>query len=90
MYYNAHDGYVYCMTCSDNIPNIEGEVLITGSGDGNVKIWSINVDENNIKSVKHYQTLTGGDPDRGILSLAVSDDGYLFCGVQGGHVQVRE
>lgn len=86
--YNAHDGYVYCMAYSDNIPNIEGEVLITGSGDGNVKIWSIHMDENNIKSVKRYQTLTGGDPDRGILSLAVSDDGYLFCGVQGGHVQI--
>lgn len=79
------------MAYADNIPNIEGEVLITGSGDGNVKIWSIHVDENNIKSVKRYQTLTGGDdPDRGILSLAVSDDGYLFCGVQGGHVQVRD
>lgn len=39
--------------------------------------------------MKHYQTLTGGDPDSGILSLAISDDGYLFCGVQGGHVQVQ-
>lgn len=84
VYSNAHDGYVYCMTLSNNLPNIEGEVLITGSGDGNIKIWSIV--EN--KSVKHYQTLTGGDPDRGILSLSISDDGYLFCGVQGGHVQV--
>ncbi|KAI7877892.1 uncharacterized protein EV154DRAFT_545778 [Mucor mucedo] len=80
---NAHDGYVYCMASSNNIPNVEGEVLITGSGDGNIKIWTI---QN--KTVTHYQTLTGGDPDRGILSLTISDDGYLFCGVQGGHVQI--
>lgn len=39
--------------------------------------------------LQQHQTLTGGDPDRGILSLAVSDEGYLFCGVQGGHVQVN-
>ncbi|KAI8646812.1 WD40-repeat-containing domain protein [Parasitella parasitica] len=81
---NAHDGYIYCMTYSNDIPNLAGEVLITGSGDGHVKIWSIRVD----KTLHHHQTLTGGDPDRGILSLALSDEGYLFCGVQGGHVQI--
>lgn len=26
--------------------------------------------------------------DRGILSVSISDDGYLYCGVQGGHIQV--
>ncbi|GAA5805297.1 hypothetical protein HPULCUR_010812 [Helicostylum pulchrum] len=83
VYANAHNGYVYCMAYANDLPNIEGEVIITGSGDGNIKIWSI---QN--KSVRHYQTLTGGDPDRGILSLAISEDGYLFCGVQGGHVQI--
>lgn len=30
VYSNAHDGYVYCMTCAVNIPNVNGEVLITG------------------------------------------------------------
>jgi di- and tripeptidase len=29
-----------------------------------------------------------GNPDKGILCLALSDDGYLFCGVQGGDVQI--
>ena len=79
---NAHDGYVYCMAYA-NIPNIENDVLITGSGDGNIHIWSIEH-----KMIQLHQTLTGSDPDRSILSLAVSSDGYLFCGVQGGHVQV--
>jgi di- and tripeptidase len=37
VYQNAHDGYIYCMTYANNIPNLEGEVLITGSGDGNIK-----------------------------------------------------
>jgi di- and tripeptidase len=30
VYSNAHDGYVYCMTYADNIPNLDGEALITG------------------------------------------------------------
>lgn len=30
-----------------------------------------------------------GNPDQGILSLALLDDGYLFCGVQGGDIKVR-
>lgn len=29
-----------------------------------------------------------GNPDKGVLSLALSEDGYLFCGVQGGDVQI--
>ncbi|GAN06839.1 hypothetical protein MAM1_0137c06329 [Mucor ambiguus] len=84
VYSNAHDGYVYCMAYTQDIPNLAGQILITGSGDGHVKIWSIQT--NNM--LQHHQTLTGGDPDRGILSLAISDEGYLFCGVQGGHVEI--
>ncbi|EPB87503.1 hypothetical protein HMPREF1544_05697 [Mucor circinelloides 1006PhL] len=84
VYSNAHDGYIYCMTYTRDLPNLAGQVLITGSGDGYVKIWSIQ--DNN--KLQHHQTLTGGDPDRGILSLAISDEGYLFCGVQGGHVEI--
>ncbi|KAK4514768.1 60S ribosomal protein L17B [Mucor velutinosus] len=84
VYSNAHDGYVYSMTYAQDIPNLAGQVLLTGSGDGHVKIWSIQA--NNM--LQHHQTLTGGDPDRGILSLAISDEGYLFCGVQGGHVEI--
>ncbi|KAG1437639.1 hypothetical protein G6F56_013008 [Rhizopus delemar] len=33
VYNNAHDGYVYCLLAAKDIPNIEGEVLISGSGD---------------------------------------------------------
>ncbi|OAD72119.1 hypothetical protein PHYBLDRAFT_96544, partial [Phycomyces blakesleeanus NRRL 1555(-)] len=70
---NAHDGYVYSI-----------KVLIhlnLGSGDGDVKIWII-IDG----TLKYLQTLVGNS-DKGVLSLALSEDGYLFCGVQGGDVQ---
>lgn len=35
---NAHDGYIYCLLHAHDIPNVEGEVLISGSGDGDVKV----------------------------------------------------
>ncbi|KAG0173539.1 hypothetical protein DFQ28_002157 [Apophysomyces sp. BC1034] len=79
---NAHDGYVYCLLHSTEMPNIDGEVLISGSGDGDVKIWAI-ADG----SIQHLYTLKGHS-DKGVLSLTLSDDGYLFCGVQGGDVQI--
>lgn len=31
VYSNAHDGYVYCMTYTQDIPNLAGQVLITGN-----------------------------------------------------------
>ncbi|KAI8086176.1 uncharacterized protein BX664DRAFT_335096 [Halteromyces radiatus] len=82
VYSNAHDGYVYCLLHSTNIPNVDGEVIISGSGDGDVKIWPIQHGE-----LKHLRTLRGNS-DKGVLSLALSDDGYLFCGVQEGDVQI--
>ncbi|ORX61449.1 Zn-dependent exopeptidase [Hesseltinella vesiculosa] len=79
---NAHDGYVYCLLHASTVPNIDGEVIISGSGDGNIKIWLI---ENDGLSLVH---VLQGNPDKGVLSLALSDDGYLFCGVQGGDVKI--
>lgn len=79
---NAHDGYLYCLLHAKDVPNMEGEVLISGSGDGDVKIWAI--ETNGIKLVHTLK----GNPDKGVLCLALSDDGYLFCGVQGGDVQI--
>ncbi|KAI9275117.1 hypothetical protein EDC94DRAFT_8412 [Helicostylum pulchrum] len=79
---NAHDGYLYCLLHAKDIPNMEGEVLISGSGDGDVKIWAIEPN-----GIKHVHTLKG-NPDKGVLCLALSEDGYLFCGVQGGDVQI--
>ncbi|KAI8330555.1 hypothetical protein BD560DRAFT_416277 [Blakeslea trispora] len=82
VYANAHDGYVYCLLHAKDIPNVDGQVLISGSGDGNVKIWLIQQG-----GIVLLHTLEG-NPDKGILCLALSEDGYLFCGVQGGDVQI--
>ncbi|KAI9269351.1 hypothetical protein BY458DRAFT_187021 [Sporodiniella umbellata] len=82
VYSNAHDGYVYCLLHAKDIPNVEGEALISGSGDGDVKIWLIKAE-----TLQHERTLKGNS-DKGVLCLALSDDGYLFCGVQGGDVQI--
>ncbi|KAI7900282.1 uncharacterized protein BX663DRAFT_554178 [Cokeromyces recurvatus] len=79
---NAHDGYVYCLLHANDIPNIKGEVLISGSGDGDVKIWLI--EKNGIRLLHTLK----GNLDKGILCLSLSEDGYLFCGVQGGDVQI--
>ncbi|CEP13700.1 hypothetical protein [Parasitella parasitica] len=86
VYSNAHDGYIYCIAYSKDIPNLAGEaqVMVMLKSVYLGSVWSIRVD----KTLHHHKTLTGGDPDRGILSLALSDEGYLFCGVQGGHVQI--
>lgn len=40
------------------------------------------------KSGIHLLRTLKGNPDKGILSLALSEDGYLFCGVQGGDIQI--
>ncbi|KAI9321641.1 hypothetical protein BX666DRAFT_2017500 [Dichotomocladium elegans] len=78
---NAHEGYVYCLLHATDIPNVDGEVIISGSGGGNVKIWSIT--DTGLQLLNVLQ----GDMDKGVLSMALSEDGYLFCGVQGGDVQ---
>lgn len=31
VYSNAHDGYIYCMTYTRDLPNLAGQVLITGN-----------------------------------------------------------
>ncbi|KAL0088636.1 hypothetical protein F4703DRAFT_1734820, partial [Phycomyces blakesleeanus] len=78
---NAHDGYVYCLIYSNDIPNVNGEVLVSGSGDGDVKIWLIS------NKTLHLLHVFKGDSDMGVLTIVQSENGYLFCGVQGGDIQ---
>ena len=39
----AHYGYVYCMLLAQDLstPNLYGETLISGGGDGSIKLWSL-------------------------------------------------
>ncbi|RUS25339.1 WD40-repeat-containing domain protein [Jimgerdemannia flammicorona] len=83
VYMSAHDGYVYALLLGRDLPNDNGDILISGSGDGDVKLWTITDDA----SIRLLRTLPG-NPDKGILTLALLDDEYLFCGMQGGDIKI--
>ncbi|CAG8668236.1 19282_t:CDS:10 [Gigaspora margarita] len=71
VYWNSHNGYVYALLLGNNK---DGEILISGSGDGDVKIWSIEKNSMNL-----LQILKG--TDAGVLTFALHED-LLFCGTQ--------
>ncbi|KAI9032812.1 WD40-repeat-containing domain protein [Phycomyces nitens] len=89
---NAHDGYVYCLVYSNDVPNIDGEVLISGSGDGDVKIWLI---KNKALQLLHgeilqiwdletYQmirSIKGHSDD--VLSVSVKETGFISASADG-------
>ncbi|CAG8539548.1 14835_t:CDS:2, partial [Dentiscutata heterogama] len=76
VHWNSHNGYVYALLLGKNK---DGEVLVSGSGDGDVKIWSIEKNSTNL-----LQILKG--TDAGVLTLALHED-LLFCGTQGGDIK---
>jgi di- and tripeptidase len=78
----AHFGYVYCMLLvpASQIGQGEGEVLLSGGGDGDVKLWSI---DDATGGISELQTLRGGDS--GVLSMVVKDT-LLYCGLTDGEI----
>lgn len=78
----AHYGYVYCMLVipGAQISQGEGEVLLSGGGDGDAKLWSIDSDTG---AISEMCTLSGGDC--GVLSMAVNDT-MLYCGMTDGEI----
>ncbi|KAK3673915.1 hypothetical protein LTR78_006117 [Recurvomyces mirabilis] len=84
----AHYGYVYCMQLvKDGIPESAGnEILITGGGDGVVKLWKLDADRNG--AIEELYTLDDGrEEGHSILSIAV-DGTFLYSGRSGGEVDV--
>ncbi|RIB28464.1 WD40-repeat-containing domain protein [Gigaspora rosea] len=79
VYWNSHNGYVYALLLGNNK---DGEILISGSGDGDVKIWSIEKNSMNL-----LQILKG--TDAGVLTFALHED-LLFCGTQGGDIKIYD
>lgn len=59
------------------------EVLITGAGDGVVKLWSLDQDKTNA-APSQMAKLQNGDP---VLSIAV-DGSFLYCGLAGGALNI--
>jgi di- and tripeptidase len=84
----AHYGYVNCMLLvKEGVAEAGGqEVLITGGGDGIVKLWTL--DENNEGAIEQlYELDDGREEGHSILTLAI-DGTFLYTGRSGGEVDV--
>ena len=80
----AHYGYVYCLLLTGAL-NGKGtctETLISGGGDGNIKLWSLDSSSHAVEDPVCLE-----NEDDSILSLAV-DGSLLYAGELGGHVFV--
>lgn len=67
----AHNGFVYTMEIHENM-------LLTGGGDGYVKIWDL------FKGVQLIKTL---DNDESVLSLT-RNESFLYCGLTDGQLKI--
>lgn len=79
----AHYGYIYCMKLVDakSIQAKSREVLITGGGDGTVKLWSLDSNDGIVDPV----CLEDGDDS--VLTIAL-DGAFLYAGRLGGYINV--
>uniref|UniRef100_A0A093VIM6 Putative di-and tripeptidase DUG2 n=1 Tax=Talaromyces marneffei PM1 TaxID=1077442 RepID=A0A093VIM6_TALMA len=81
----SHHGYIYCMIIVQGL--IESapseEVLLTGSGDGSVKLWRL-THENNGAPIPWFEVENGDDA---VLSLAI-EGSLLYCGLAGGALNI--
>ncbi|QDS72330.1 hypothetical protein FKW77_007817 [Venturia effusa] len=82
----AHYGYVYCMILARGLrddPN--EEVLISGGGDGAIKLWRIGGEEGAISEL--HKLDDGRDEGDSVLSF-VLDGAFLYAGRINGEVNV--
>ncbi|KAK5123570.1 hypothetical protein LTR85_002608 [Meristemomyces frigidus] len=84
----AHYGYVYCMQLvKEGVPESAGsEVLITGGGDGVVKLWKLNASKGGALE-ELFQLDDGREEGHSVLSIAI-DGTFLYSGRSGGEVDV--
>ncbi|EEH38280.2 WD repeat-containing protein [Paracoccidioides lutzii Pb01] len=81
----AHNGYIYCMLLIRGLEEWANgdEVLLTGSGDGSVKLWELgNGPDGSPLELAEFKN--GSDS---VLSIAV-DGAFLYCGLSGGAVYI--
>lgn len=80
----AHHGYVYCMLLVKGLVETapSEEVLLTGAGDGVVKLWRLGKDPGAVPS--QIAKLQNGDA---VLSVAV-EGSLLYCGLAGGALNI--
>lgn len=82
----AHYGYVYCMAIvkSSSVIETSTETLITGGGDGSIKIWQASKSSKQIV-ISPIGILENGDDS--ILTMALKDT-LLYAGKLGGDVDI--
>ncbi|KAL8765784.1 MAG: hypothetical protein Q9209_007248 [Squamulea sp. 1 TL-2023] len=80
----AHNGYTYCMLLAGGSKgdSLDHEVLISGGGDGTIKIWSL---ERASGAIHEKDTLESGDDS--VLALAI-DETLLYSGRLCGDINV--
>ncbi|KAJ6073113.1 hypothetical protein N7467_011198 [Penicillium canescens] len=80
----AHHGYVYSMLLVKGLVESapSEEVLLTGAGDGVVKLWRLGQEPE--ASPSQIAKLQNGDP---VLSVAV-EGSLLYCGLAGGALNI--
>jgi len=81
----AHYGYVYCMLLARGISrdDADSEVLISGGGDGTIKLWSLHIHAS--RAIQEVCTLENGDDS--VLALAI-DGTFLYSGRLEGDINV--
>ena len=83
----AHYGYVYCMMLAKGVPEAAAqEVLVTGGGDGVVKLWRLDA-ENGGAPEELYTLDDGREEGHSILSISVEGT-FLYSGRSGGELDV--
>ncbi|KAF1981534.1 beta-Ala-His dipeptidase [Aulographum hederae CBS 113979] len=82
----AHYGYVYCMLLVANFLDSGEEMLISGGGDGGVKVWTL--DEENGGAIQELFELDDGrEEGDSVLSLVI-DGTFLYTGRIAGEIDV--
>lgn len=81
----AHYGYVYCMLLATNVYGYESnkQILISGGGDGTIKMWSL--DEDDGGAISESSSLENGDES--VLAMAL-DGTLLYSGRLDGDINV--
>lgn len=83
----AHYGYVYCMLLAKGVPEAPNqEVLVTGGGDGVVKLWKLDA-KNGGAPEEMYRLDDGREEGHSILSISLEGT-FLYAGRSGGEVDV--
>ena len=91
----AHYGYVYCMLMAKGLTHkvdAEEDVLISGAGDGTVKLWRLGAqgdgddDDGSPSGIQELIAL-GTDDGESVWSIAI-DRSFLYCGKLGGVIEL--